>query len=108
MNQKLYERLCEVARKGVVARYSEVAPVVGLDMANPADRDRISILLDEISRHEHELGHPMLSAVVIHKDDNMPGNGFFALAQGLGLFRGGDRFQYFLEELKRVHVHWRA
>ncbi len=50
MNQKLYERLCEVARKGVVARYSEVAPVVGLDMANPSDRDRISILLDEISR----------------------------------------------------------
>jgi hypothetical protein len=53
MNQALYERLCEVARRGGITRYSEVAPVVGLDMANPDDRDRMSFLLDEISRHEH-------------------------------------------------------
>jgi hypothetical protein len=108
MNEVLYKRLTEVARRGSVTRYGEVAPLVGLDMAVPGDRDRISILLDEISRHEHGLGHPLLSAVVIHKDDNMPGNGFFALAQGLKLFRGGDRFLYFVEELRRVHDHWRG
>jgi hypothetical protein len=45
--------------------------------------------------------------VVIHIDDNMPGNGFFTLASQLGLFHGGDRFMYFVEELRRVHDHWR-
>jgi hypothetical protein len=108
MNQLLYERLCDVARQEDIARYSEVAPIVGLDMANPEDRVCISKLLDDISRHEHRLGHPLLSAVVIHKEDNMPGNGFFVLAQELKLFRGGDRFGYFLQELRRVHEHWRV
>jgi hypothetical protein len=107
MNQALYERLCDVARRGQVTRYSEVAPLVGLDMSDAEDRDRISVLLDEISRHEHAEGHPLLSAVVIHMDDNIPGNGFFTLASQLGLFRGGDRFVYFVEELRRVHDHWR-
>ena len=108
MNQALYERLCNVARRGQVTRYSDVAPLLDLDMSNAADRDQISILLDEVSRHEHGLGHPLLSAVVIHMDDNIPGNGFFTLATQLGLFGGGDRFMYFVEELRRVHDHWRG
>lgn len=107
MNQVLYERLGEIARRGGVTRYSEVAPLVGLDMTNPEHRDRMSGLLDQISRHEHQLGRPLLSAVVIHMDDNIPGNGFFTLAQELGLFRGRDRFLFFVEELRRVHDHWR-
>ena len=49
-------------------------------MNNREDRDQISLLLDEISRHEHARGNPLLSAVVIHMDDNIPGNGFFTLA----------------------------
>ena len=66
----------------------------------------MSNLLDEISRCEHENGRPLLSAVVIHVDDNMPGNGFFVLAEDLGLFKGRGRFMFFVEELKRVHDHW--
>lgn len=107
MNQLLYERLCDVAVRGRVTRYSEIAPIVGLSMANPEHRDQMSALLDDISRHEHMQGRPLLSAVVIHMDDNIPGNGFFTLANNLGLFHGGDRFMYFVEELRRVHDHWR-
>lgn len=107
MNQILYAHLCEAARRGRVTRYSEVAPLVGLDMALSEDRNHISALLDEISRHEHQLGHPLLSVVVIHMEDNIPGNGFFTLAQALGQFDGRDRFMYFVEELRRVHDHWR-
>jgi len=107
MNPTLHERLREVATKGKVTRYSEVAPLVGLDMAEPEHREQMSILFDQISRHEHSLGNPLLSAVVIHMDDNIPGNGFFTLASELGLFVGRDRFMYFVEELRRVHKHWR-
>lgn len=106
MNQILYARLCDVARRGDITRYSEVAPLVGLDMANPDHRDQMSVMLDEISRHEHSRGCPLLSAVVIHVEDNIPGNGFFTLAAQLGLFRGRDRFMFFVGELRRVHDHW--
>ena len=108
MNQVLYAHLCEIARRGDVTRYSEAAPLIGLDMAIPDDRNNISELLDEISRYEHQLGHPLISAVVIHKEDNIPGNGFFTMAQGLGLFQGRDRFMFFVKELRRVHDHWHA
>ena len=108
MNQALYEQLCEIARRGSVTRYSEVAPLVGLDMSNPEHRDRMSAVLDQIPRHEHSQGHPLLSAVVIHMDDNIPGNGFFTLAAELNLFQGRDRFMYFVNELQRVHDHWRG
>lgn len=108
MNQVLYAHLCEVARQGGVTRYSEAAPLIGLDMSISDDRNIISELLDEISRYEHQLGHPLISAVVIHLEDNIPGNGFFTMAQGLGLFQGRDRFMFFVEELRRVHDHWHA
>jgi hypothetical protein len=103
MNEALYQRLSDVARRGQVTRYAEVAPLLGLDMSNAADRDQISILLDEVSRHEHSQGHPLLSAVVIHMDDNIPGNGFFTFASQLGLFRGGDRFMYTEGEVNLCH-----
>ena len=108
MNQVLYERLCEVARQGNITHYSEISPLVGLDMAIPEHRNQMSTLLDQISRQEHAQGRPFLSAVVIHMDDNIPGNGFFTLAADLNLFRGGDRFTFFVEELRRVHDHWRG
>ena len=86
--------------------YSEAAPLVGLDMTKPGHRRRMYIMLERISRHEHEEGRPLLSAVVIHLNRNTPGNGFFTLADELGLFRGRCRLTYFVNELRRVHDYW--
>lgn len=80
MNQILYDRLLQVARAGDVTRYSDVAPLVGLDMSLEPDRAEIGVLLDEISMFEFGNGHPLLSAVVIRANDNIPGDGFFRLA----------------------------
>ena len=106
VNQKLYGRLCEVARRSRVIGYGEAAPLVGLDMAKPGHRRRMYIMLEQISRHEHALGRPLLSAVVIHLNRNTPGNGFFTLATELRLFRGRCRLTYFVNELRRVHDYW--
>ena len=106
MNQTLYERLLEVARAGEVTRYSDVAPLVGLDMARESDRGRMGELLDEISSFEFRNGRPLLSAVVIRSDINMPGAGFFVLATQTGLFEGGERLVFWAHELMRVHQHW--
>ena len=104
--QAIYEELLRVARSGQVVNYSDVAPLAGLNMDSPQDRNQIADILDAISRAEHDAGKPLLSAVVIRRDKNMPGTGFFTLAKRLGLHRRGDDLQYWLEELRRVHDYW--
>src|SRR5208283_4437107 len=106
-HDRLYRHLREVAARGQITYYKDVAAIVGLDMANPHERDQMSVLLDDISISEHDEGRPLLSAVVIHRQDNIPGNGFFTMATRVGEYDGGDRFTFFMVELRRVHDYWR-
>ncbi|MEW5980543.1 MAG: hypothetical protein AB1898_32560 [Acidobacteriota bacterium] len=107
MHQQIYERLLGVARAGGYVTYTDIAPMAGLDMGNQADRNEIGRLLGEISTHEHNQGRPLLSVVVIHRDNNMPGQGFFELARDLNVYHGRDDLLFFIEELRRVHEYWR-
>ena len=106
MHEQIYERLKEVARARTVTHYSDIAPLAGLDMDLPPDRYEIGAILDDINRRERELGRPMLSAVVVHKETLVPGQGFFTLARALGLFVGDDRDRFYIEELRKVHDWW--
>jgi len=106
MDEQVCERLKEVARASTVTYYSDIAPLAGLDMSSPKDRYEIGVLLDEINRHERQLGRPMLSAVVVHKDSMLPGQGFFTLARAQGSFVGTDREAFYIQELRRVHDYW--
>ena len=102
----IHEELLRVAKIGECVNYSDVAPMAGLNMELAHDRNQIARILDGISRAEHIAGRPLLSAVVIRRDENMPGNGFFTLAKGLGLHTKGDNFEFWLAELRRVHDYW--
>ena len=104
--QAIHEELIRVAKNLRVVNYSDVAPLAGLNMESPEDRNQIADILDAISRAEHRAEKPLLSAVVIRRDKNMPGAGFFNLARRLGLHGTGDDFQYWLQELRRVHDYW--
>lgn len=106
MHQAIYDRLAQVARAQGMITYSQVAPLAGLDMGNPAHRNELGRILGEISTYEHEQGRPMLSAVVIQQESGMPGQGFFTLAQELGIYGGGDDRGFFSRELSRVHAQW--
>ncbi|MFO7772963.1 MAG: hypothetical protein R6V59_03330 [Dehalococcoidia bacterium] len=106
MHDEIYEKLKEVARARTVTYYNDIAPLAGLDMNLPRDRYEIGVILDDINSHERELGRPMLSAVVVHKESLVPGQGFFTLARSLGLFTGDDRDRFYLEELRKVHDYW--
>ena len=108
MHDAIYEKLKQVARSGEITYYADIAPLAGLDMSNPDDRNKIRKILGEISTYEHQKGHPLLSAVVIHRDDNMPGDGFFTLARALGIQKKETDFIFFIEELRRVHDWWKA
>ncbi len=106
MYDELYKKLREVARNRNTLHYEDIAPLLGLRMADPADRVRIGQILGEISKLETNAGRPMLSAVVTHKGDERPGGGFFELAEVLGLVGGRDSETFFIHELKRVHDWW--
>ena len=104
--QAIYEKLLRAARTEDTVNYSDIAPLASLNMDLAHDRNQIAGILDGISQAEHDAGRPLLSAVVIRKDENMPGNGFFTLAKRLGLHKGGDNLGFWLAELRRVHDHW--
>jgi len=112
MHQQIYEELKRVAKEQRTITYGEIAPLAGLDMGRAEDRNSIAEILDEISRHEHEQGRPLLSAVVVHAQGGdsggVPGTGFFTMAKSVGLYRGGDRVTFFALELGRVHKAWKS
>lgn len=106
---RLYARLVTVARQpdGTIA-YSEVGALIGLDMENPADRNELSELLEEIVRAEVAEGRPMLSSVVIYKDGSGLGQGFFKLARELGRARADEEdYVVHARELKVTYAAWR-
>ena len=107
MDIGLYNQLQKAASTEGTVFYSDLALTLGLNMQSPEDRNRMSFLLDEISIYEHSHGRPLLSVVVVHKDDDrMPGQGFFSMAKRVGLFQTNDRIAFFSEELRRVYNHW--
>lgn len=108
MHEAIYERLKQVARQRDTITYSEIAPMADLDMAVPQDRNRIAEILDEISRHEHAAARPLLSAVVVHKEDRSPGQGFLTMARSVGAMSPGvDEVTFFVAELNCVFEAWR-
>ena len=83
LDHDLRQRLIEVAKCRATVNYSELRPDAPQTLAVP---------LDEINRHEHREGRPLLSAVVTHKDgDQMSGDGFFRIAGSLGSTKKATR-----------------
>lgn len=107
MHQQIYDKLKAIARAGDITTYSDIAPLANLDMSKQDDRNRIAQILGEISTFEHQNGRPMPSAVVIHKENNIPGQGFFTLANELGIYKQRNDVLFFVNELRCVHDYWK-
>jgi len=107
MTRDIYERLKDVARAGRTITYGEISPMADLNMSKPPDRNEIGRLLGTICAREHEEGRPLLSAVVVRSNIGCPGKGFFTLAQELGIYDGSDDKAFWIEEVRRVHEHWK-
>ncbi len=106
MNKIIYNELVRLAKAGQTTNYSNIAPLVGLDMEKVADREKISEILGEISSQEFEHGRPMLSSVVVGKVSGKPGPGFFELAESLDLYDGKDDDEFYSQELEKVFAEW--
>lgn len=102
------KHLVELASKGVVqVYYSDLYPLAGVDAENRNSRDDFHDLLGEVSSNHYEKGLPMLSVIVVGKDDNKrPGGGFFKLARSLNsAYSSHDNETIFILELKKVEDH---
>ncbi len=109
MNQDLYEKLKRVARSKSVITYSDIAPLVGVDIRTSLGRRGIGRLIAEVCAHEVAHGRPMLGSVVVRKDTGMPGDGYFKGASHLGQFEADsrkDKRSFWAEELEKVHDYW--
>ena len=71
--EALYEKLRDVARQQQTIFYGEVAPFAGVATENPHFAALVGRPLDEINQIETAYGRPLLSAVVIGKENTMPG-----------------------------------
>ncbi len=107
VHQLLYDQLVCAAKVSHTLYYSEVALTAGLNINDPSDRNQLARLLGDISVHENQHGRPLLSALVISKEENYPGRGFFDLAVELGVQDTPDDMKFFTEECQKVFDQWK-
>ncbi|MBD7923175.1 hypothetical protein [Xanthomonas bonasiae] len=113
MDTTLYDKLIQLAKDGDLAAYSDVAPLIGLDMSKDQDRDIIAKKLGHIADHEDAAGRPMLTALIVHYgNDNNPGEGFFAKAVELGHYKGSRdplrRLTFWANQVRDIYDHWQT
>lgn len=105
--ERVRKACIKAAKNRSVLTYTDLAPILGLDMYVPADRERIGEVLGEIASAEHEAGRPLLAAVVVSANGGMPGHGFFKLARARGLMDAKTNKKAFCwDELQRLYAYW--
>jgi hypothetical protein len=83
--------------------YSDLTKRMNSILFDPHD-SRFHLLLYEISRDEDAAGRGLISALVVHKDDERPGQGFWDMARELDR-DVTDRERCWSEEVEKVLAH---
>lgn len=96
--------LYAVAARQQVIPYSDLSGQISSVRMEPHDI-RFGYFLGEISREDDAEGKGLTSVLVVHKNDNRPGFGFFELAEDLGR-DASDEEKCWSNELKAVHDYW--
>ena len=95
----------ECAKLRGMMPYSELCQKVGAVSLEP-NSYALAAMLGEVSSTEDDLGHGLLTVIVVHKDGDMqPGPGFFELAKERGRDIS-DREKCWVDELKKVYRYW--
>lgn len=103
--KEMRQILVERAKVRGMIPYSELVSKVRTISLEPHSF-ALAAMLGEISTEEDAAGRGMLTAIVVHKHDDMePGPGFFELADELGRDTS-EILQCWVDELHRVHADW--
>lgn len=101
--EALRPRLYEVANRGEKRNYSEIT-----DGYTIVHWSRVGTVLGMIGLLEHELGNPLLPAVIVNENKGWPGEGFLALLSALGEKipdSEAERKELWKNHLKMVYNH---
>jgi alkylated DNA nucleotide flippase Atl1 len=86
---RVYQYLKRAAAQGRYVTYKRLAMLVGLPISGNYMAREVGLLCGEISDWMDDQGLPMLSAIVVRGDTQMPGKGFVTLAVSLGRLHNG-------------------
>lgn len=104
-SEEVHDQLAVLAAKRRTIFYGKFMEGLGLSSQSPADRNRIGVLLGDVSRRSMKERRVMLSAIVHRKsaEPTIPNSSFFELARELGkkVPRGEER-KFLDREMKRV------
>ena len=92
------------AKRESTITYSDLTKKIRSIAFGPGD-DAFHYLLFEVSKDEDAAGRGLLSALVVNKENGMPGQGFFDGARGLGR-DVTDPMRLWTEEIKFVFSKW--
>jgi len=81
----VYALLIDAAEKKQSVTYGRIAEIMGLPPSGHHMSNMVGIMLGLITSSERECGRPMLSAVAVSSTNQMPGPGFYGLAEEYGL-----------------------
>ena len=107
MNEDVYNRLVEVARSGGLISYSDLASEAGLNLKRKPDSEEFVRMLDAIADHELANGRPLLPALVVRGDTQMPSGGLLKYAKAKNLPNTEDEITFFATESRRVYAEWK-
>lgn len=105
---EVYCTLIGVAKSESTISYQEIAKIMNLGSAGNYMAKEVGEMVGTISLTEHIFQRPLLSAVVVRRDTNEPGKGFFELAESLGVFDSNNQAQtdFWKQELQKVYGVW--
>lgn len=103
MNNSVRAALLATARARRLITYTELAAIADLDLKGEQAITQLGHLLDEIAMDDVRRKRPLLAAVVVRADTQMPSKGLFKFAKSHGLMRGNDEMGFWSFELKRVY-----
>ena len=109
MLDNMRKSLIKLAKNKEHKRYQEFSDefMLGYDMRDIQDRQKIGIILGRISESEHTNGRPLLSVFIQH-EDGLPGSGFFTMAEQLGRYMPTfmDKKQFVAREMLYAYNYW--
>lgn len=107
VRDQLRSTISAVARRQSLITYG--ALILDVPEISEPNSHALAEMLGEISFQCHADGLPLLSALVVYKDKNSPGPGFYEAAKKLGHSIGSNelvRIDFWSSQVKKCHEQW--
>ena len=102
--------LIDVARENRKRKFITYGELMD-EMGGGPGRGYIAEVLEEVCCSEHERGHPLLSALVIHSSDRLPGYGFWCirvLPERVRYYSDAEKRDFWMKEREKIWRFWQA